>query len=391
MKWKVLLANSSLGIRPCRRLTRAAGQCFALAMLSLLPATALAQTVAAAPAPVPAQLPFPEGEEKEHAAPVDAELEKRLRGWVRQGMAAYQRGKWAEARLAFERAWSLQRHATIAASLAELEMKSGKYEAAAQYWDYYLDHLPPDRAEAEARLAECRTHLARVRVRVDRAGADVFVDGKKVGESPLDSDLWLGAGSHTFLARLAARASGESTQQLGKGENEDVVLTLGEAPPSAVPRPVTLAPQPRAAAETKERGNQRLAGVVAGSGLTLVAGIVGVVYGVRANQLRTRYEDLAQSARNEAAPELSSSDRFCTPTGDARPATCSSLRPAIASQRRAATFANVAYGLTGLFAVATLVTLGWPETDEQTSAKRRLTFTGLDAPGATGLSADLRF
>jgi hypothetical protein len=80
-------------------------------------------------------------------------------------------------------------------------------------------------------------------VRVDRAGASVFVDGTNVGQSPLPSRLILGPGSHDVSARIGEMWTFTQTVPLLSGEKKRVDLSFGAAQaPQPVAMPVQEAP-----------------------------------------------------------------------------------------------------------------------------------------------------
>lgn len=94
--------------------------------------------------------------------------------------------------------------------------------------------------ERVVELAKVRSRIGVLRVLVNKAGAQVFVDGELVGVAPLPRDVGLEPGAvHHITAVLGAeRAAGEIT--IAAGEQGIVNLTLA-APPAATP-PSAAAP-----------------------------------------------------------------------------------------------------------------------------------------------------
>src|SRR5450432_3751077 len=66
---------------------------------------------------------------------------------VRQGSAEYSKQHWEAARASFQKAWELKRHYAIAANLADVELKLGRYREAAEHLEYALANLPPEHAD----------------------------------------------------------------------------------------------------------------------------------------------------------------------------------------------------------------------------------------------------
>jgi tetratricopeptide (TPR) repeat protein len=103
-----------------------------------------------------------------------------MKAWMNRGGEAYGQQRWEEARDAYRAAWELRPHFAVAANLADVELRLGAYREAAEHLRFFLANLPPERevlrADGEKRLAECRAHLATVRVAVagrrERAGRD---------------------------------------------------------------------------------------------------------------------------------------------------------------------------------------------------------------------------
>ncbi|MBI2892269.1 MAG: PEGA domain-containing protein [Deltaproteobacteria bacterium] len=87
------------------------------------------------------------------------------------------------------------------------------------------------RALAEARITELRAAMGGVRIVVNRAGADVSVDGESLGRSPIAEAVMLPAGRHAVEARLAGVPVATAAVTVRAGENTEVTLTL-QAPAS---------------------------------------------------------------------------------------------------------------------------------------------------------------
>ena len=73
---------------------------------------------------------------------------------VKQGTAEYMKKNWEAARVDFLKAWELKQHYAIAGSLAQIEMKLGRYQDAAEHLKYAIANLPPDHADKRAEAAK---------------------------------------------------------------------------------------------------------------------------------------------------------------------------------------------------------------------------------------------
>jgi hypothetical protein len=76
------------------------------------------------------------------------------------------------------------------------------------------------------RLAEVQAKVNTLRVRVNKPGAEVFVDGASVGMSPVEYDLFVDPGTHTVEARLEGYPPVSATVTLAKGKGQEVGITL---------------------------------------------------------------------------------------------------------------------------------------------------------------------
>ena len=65
------------------------------------------------------------------------------------------------------------------------------------------DATPETRADAEHRIASLRKRVGTLSITCDTAGAEVRIDGKNVGTTPLDKRLYVQAGAHQLVVRRA--------------------------------------------------------------------------------------------------------------------------------------------------------------------------------------------
>lgn len=148
-----------------------------------------------------------------------------------EGIAAYKKSKWAEARASFLAAWSLKKHWQIAASLGDCEAQLGLYRDAAEHVAYFLRNAPPERQTSDANKLSslARAKIATLVISVDANGADVAVDGKVIGKAPLEDPVFVEPGHHVVEARLGANLV---TAQIdaGAGASPTIKLAVAEAP-----------------------------------------------------------------------------------------------------------------------------------------------------------------
>ena len=165
--------------------------------------------------------------------------------------------------------------------------------------DFGSDLQDPMRSTVELQVAELKNLTATLAIEVDRPGAEVAIDGRPVGTSPLPEPIRLGLGDHEVRATLAEFEPAVVRVNLGPAQTATAKLSLsalGAALPPAVPAteapppaPVTRAPAPAEPAPVpppappavteSNSGSLRTAGMISvGAGALLMAG--GAVTGI---------------------------------------------------------------------------------------------------------------
>ncbi|HTE17232.1 MAG TPA: hypothetical protein VK689_02495, partial [Armatimonadota bacterium] len=117
-----------------------------------------------------------------------------------QGTELYAGQKWQEAEEAFLGAWAIRKTYDIAANLGHAEHKLGKWRNAAEHFAFALRNWPfagkPEPRElARQRFEEVRAKVGAVTIEVSVAGAEVAIDGKTVGVSPLPAEAYVEPGA----------------------------------------------------------------------------------------------------------------------------------------------------------------------------------------------------
>jgi hypothetical protein len=213
-----------------------------------------------------------------------------------QGTALYRQKRWAEAEAAFQKAWDLQQRFDVAANLGDCELHVGQKREAAEHLGYAVRQFPISGKDAlrerlMQRYREAREQVGTIAVRVNVKGAEVWVDGRPVGFSPLDQEVFVEPGTrHSVEAKLAGYEAAQQSEQLVKGEFIRVTLTMvkkeGAAALPAAPAPPTAsgsALPPRLPPVEKEATGPRKE-VLIGGGVTAGAALVGgVVFSVLSN------------------------------------------------------------------------------------------------------------
>jgi hypothetical protein len=148
-----------------------------------------------------------------------------------QGAKAYLAGRYPEAEQKLEQAWAIKRTHDIAGNLGVVKNRLGKPAEAAQYLAWSLLHFPPTES-ARARqgyadeLAKARAEVGALRIKVNVAGAEITVNGKPLGNAPLETEAFVAPGTASVRAQIDGYVPVQQSVVIGKGEARDVTLTL---------------------------------------------------------------------------------------------------------------------------------------------------------------------
>jgi tetratricopeptide (TPR) repeat protein len=163
--------------------------------------------------------------------PGPAESQDQADSLFRQGNALYKERQYADAKVAFERAFRMKRTHDIAANLAYTEMKLGLFRDAAEHLSVAVKVWPPTgkddkRQYAVERLAAAKKEVATLNLQVNVQRAEVFVDGKSIGLWPLEDEVFVEPGARVIEAKLSGYANAKQAVEAAKGAAQTVTLKL---------------------------------------------------------------------------------------------------------------------------------------------------------------------
>lgn len=249
----------------------------------------------------------------------------------KEGVQYFDQELYDKARAAFVQAYALRKHPAVLLNLAQSELRSGhEADAAAHFAQYLREHkeaTDTERQGAVAGLAAAKAAVMEVPLEVDPEGAEVFVDDKLIGLSPLPQPLYLAPGRHELTARKDGR---EDTVTIAAVAGQSMTVTLrprrtqrGAEPPSAPAvsgkRPVAEErdPEPGSRVEADSRGFFGWAaespGAWIGAGLTLAGIAGGVGFGLAASDSYDSADSVLTRIREEAAADgLATTQGLCT-------------------------------------------------------------------------------
>lgn len=174
----------------------------------------------------------------------------------REGVAHYDRREYEEARLAFLQAYALKPHPAVLLNLAQSELRANYPADAANHFALYLRENPSatdaEKQEAELGFAASKSKAGAVEIAVDQEGADIFLDGEKVGRSPMDAPVFVIPGKHTVSAKSGSKsATADITVDAGESAGATLRLLGG----AAAAGPAADAPPPPPVADDEDPGS----------------------------------------------------------------------------------------------------------------------------------------
>ncbi len=288
----------------------------------------------------------------------------RARTLYRRASQAFEGGHYTEARELLLRAWALRQSYDVAASLGDTEVRLGLFADAAEHLSYSLRNFPPlENEQALANVREqfdvAREHVAAVHVAVDQPGAEIRVDQRAVGTSPLPDAVFLAPGKHVIEAR---KGSAVATRDgvFDAAKESSVTLELG-TPPTVLPH--------------DEPGARSVVPLIVGGAVVAVGLTTGIAFRLSANA----DDDRANGIRARYASDA------CTGSAGSS-ADCTALRNDVDGANRAQALSTTGFVIAGVAAVATPIWwLLTPRTKGSTSVGMAAFVTpGLSAVIASG-------
>jgi hypothetical protein len=320
----------------------------------------------------------------------DPHAKAKAQALLTDGSVLYERGDYAGALEKFNAAYAAYPSPKLMFNIGQADRDLSRPVEALEAFENFLagapDASPETIADARKSVAELQGKLGQIRIDCDRAGAEVSVDGKSVGLTPLPGLLWATPGRHQVTASRASAALALENVDVSAGAVQTVTLRLHalaspvaaapvpkpEAIPAseAVPEP-EVTPPPPASLDLRPSPAPNAAGdggwwlgrkwtwVAAGSTVLLAAGAVtaGLV-------MQSKFNSLDKSCGSSSAARLGCSDSD------------------IGAVHSLEITANVFWGLASAAAVATGVLFYWEG--------RRISVLPL-AGGTTGIVAAVRY
>ena len=241
-----------------------------------------------------------------HAAEVTDEGKAQARGLMQEGARHYKNGEYEEALEKFQAAHRAFANPRILFNLGQAYRGLGRYVDSIESFQRFLadatDAPASARAAATKAVDDLRSKVAFVELSCNLAGAEVSVDGRAKGETPLFENIALLPGPHQLLVEKPGARPYTNKLVAIRGTRQKLEVVL-EPIPAAPPPPVVVAPPPPPVREAPALMRPALArklgiGLAAGG----VAAIgVGLVFGTKA------HAD-AQQIKEQCAQSCSAAD-----------------------------------------------------------------------------------
>jgi hypothetical protein len=218
-------------------------------LLFALAASLVAQSVAAAPPdpapPPPSALPSgsaPATPPATVSAPIGAPISAGARPKIDPAVAAAARlaelikrgtelctgGDVDEGLPALRAAWAQHEDADLAVTLASCEIKGSEWPSAAEHLAFALRNKddPAQRKALEATFLNVRARVGSVKVTITVDGADVFVEDRLAGQSPLPAEVFVAPGQPRIFAKKPGYGEKEGTVTVKAGGTATLTIDL---------------------------------------------------------------------------------------------------------------------------------------------------------------------
>lgn len=176
----------------------------------------------------------------------------KAKGLLSEGSALYKKGDYASALAKFEAAYAAYPSPKLWFNIGQANRDLGRPVEAVDAFEKFLtlaaDASPDTNEAARSSVTELRKELGQLRIECETPDAEISIDGKSVGRTPLPKAILVTPGRHQVTAVHTGTASAvESTEVGAGGIRTVVVLLVSNLPPPPTPLPP---PTPAVASST---------------------------------------------------------------------------------------------------------------------------------------------
>jgi len=163
------------------------------------------------------------------AAPATTKDEAKQR--YLKGVELFEEGDYQAALIEFKRSYELVPKHEVLYNIGQVHFQLQDYASALKALERYLQEgdrkIPAARrSDVERDLEKLRSRVATLVVKTNLPGADVLVDGVKVGTTPLREPLLLSSGKRRIEATKQGFRTASTTEELAGQEQREIALEL---------------------------------------------------------------------------------------------------------------------------------------------------------------------
>lgn len=348
------------------------------------PATTDAKaTTASATAAAPAPTNDPKAASA--AATPTTDADKELARLLDDAKKSFKAGQYEKAREFYAAAYKQKADYGTLLLLAQAEAKANKYRDAAEHLEIYLREAKSapadDRATADKLFVEVTSKLATWYVKVSVDGADVYLDGKLVGKSPLPAPLFVEPNTHEIEAKKEGFLPEKDMLVAAPNTESETTLGMKPAPVEVKPKeepkekPIVAPPPPPSP-------KWRTYGIIGGGALTALGLGLGVGLtvsaGTKGDEADAQLAELRRTTPNTFG--VCGGNQF--PLNQAG---CTKLTDTLSSQDARANGAVAGFVIAGVGAVGTVGLIMLPKFSfgRKLMAMKLTPVIGLDRMGGT--------
>ena len=206
----------------------------------------------------------------------------------RQGVELFREGAYRAALVELRRAYDVFPDYRVLYNIGQTELQIGAYVEAIRDFESYLqkgglDVSEERRASVEQDLASLRRRVGTLAIAVNEASADVYLDGVRVGLSPLPTTLPVSAGRHLVRVNAEDGATASQIVDVAGGDFHELELMLVHRPePEARPVIMVTPLQVKEAEQTSPRDSWGLALLGTGGAAGIGAAVIGLGFALPA-------------------------------------------------------------------------------------------------------------
>lgn len=153
-----------------------------------------------------------------------------------KGVALYRDGSLDAALVHFERAYELVPNYLLLYNIGQVNAERGEFVSAMQSFEQYLAEgsgqiEPERRSKVEAELRKLRTRVAQLMITTNVGGAELFVDGRLAGKSPLQEPILVNAGQRIVRVEKPGYVTVTQTLKIVGEEQPRLLVNLEPVEP----------------------------------------------------------------------------------------------------------------------------------------------------------------